>query len=184
MDHSIFIEGKTVNLVPLTSSDAALCADWLNDMDTIVMLGSRPMPTSPEKEQESIARLYSNENSLILGVQCKEDGQLIGTGGLCRIEWINQRAELTICIGEKERRGKGYGTEASLLVLRHAFTKLNLHSVMLRTISYNRAGIRCYEKCGFKLIGQRREAKVIDGKYHDVLFMDILAREFLALHPS
>jgi RimJ/RimL family protein N-acetyltransferase len=179
MDRPAFIEGKSINLVPLTAGDAAQCFAWLNDMETIVTLGSHPMPTSLEKQQEYISRLYGNENSLILGIQCKADSQLIGTGGLSQIEWINQRAELTLCIGPKDRRGKGYGSEATMLILRHAFTKLNLHSVILRVIAYNNAGIRCYEKCGFKLIGRRREAKVIDGRYHDVLFMDILAKEFL-----
>jgi len=51
---------------------------------------------------------------------------------------------------------------------------------MLRAIDYNAAAIACYRKCGFKLFGRRREAKIIDGGYHDVLFMDILASEYLA----
>lgn len=117
---------------------------------------------------------------MILGVQLKADGSLIGTGGLSRIEWVNQRAELTLCIGCKDQEGKGYGTEATRLILDHAFRKLNLHSVMLRAIDYNAAAIACYGKCGFKLIGRRREAKAIDTRYFDVLYMDILASEYLA----
>ena len=55
---------------------------------------------------------------------------------------------------------------------------------MLRTIDYNTAAIACYRKCGFKLIGRRREAKTIDNQYFDVLYMDILASEYLAAEGS
>ena len=60
-----------------------------------------------------------------------------------------------------------------MLILGHAFTKLNLHSVMLRVISYNDRAIRCYESCGFQPAGKRREARIDGLEYHDVLFMDI-----------
>ena len=37
--------------------------------------------------------------------------------------------------------------------------------------------IRCYRKIGFKEIGRRRQAKVIQGKSYDIIYMDILAEE-------
>jgi RimJ/RimL family protein N-acetyltransferase len=52
------------------------------------------------------------------------------------------------------------------------------HSVMLRVISYNERAIKCYEACGFKPAGRRREARIDGGKFHDVLFMDLLSHEF------
>ena len=103
---------------------------------------------------------------------------MIGVGGLSYIEWPWQRAELTMCIGKIELQSKGYGREATMLVLDHAFTKLNLHSVMLRVISYNERAITCYEACGFQHSGKRREARIDGEKFYDVLYMDILAGEF------
>ena len=176
-----FIEGEKVNLVPLTKDDAEVCFAWLNHLDTLVTLGSEPLPSGLDAQREYLAKLYERNNRFVVGVQRKADGVLIGTGGLSRIEWINQRAELTLMIGPSDQRGKGYGREASMLILRHAFEKLNLHSVMLRVLDYNTAGKSCYEKCGFKLIGRRREAKAINNEYSDVLYMDILAEEFAAL---
>ncbi len=179
MSRPVFIEGESINLVPLTVDDAELCFAWQNDLGTILAYGSHPMPTTVEKEKEHLAKLADRKNLLILGIQRRDTDELIGFGGLTSIEWINQRAELTICIGVKDARGKGFGTEATRMILDHAFRKLNLHSVMLRVIDYNQAGIHCYEKSGFKLIGLRREAKPVDGAFHDVLYMDILAKEFL-----
>jgi RimJ/RimL family protein N-acetyltransferase len=47
----------------------------------------------------------------------------------------------------KEYRGKGYGTEATQLILKYAST-LNLHRVELGVFDFNKAGIAVYEKCG------------------------------------
>ncbi|MGC9781430.1 MAG: GNAT family N-acetyltransferase [Candidatus Heimdallarchaeota archaeon] len=42
----------------------------------------------------------------------------------------------------------------------------------------NTRAIKTYLKAGFKEIGLRREARFREGKYHDVLLMDILRKEW------
>lgn len=173
-----FLKGRKVELVPLSREDAAATWRWMNDLEIVLNYGSDPFPVTLQAQQDYLGGLAARKDALILGIRRKGREELIGIGGLSHIEWVNQRAELTICIGEKADQGKGYGTEATELILNHAFTRLNLHSVLLRVIAYNARAQRCYEKCGFKPIGRRREAKPVDGQYHDVLYMDILASEF------
>lgn len=93
----------------------------------------------------------------------------------------DQKAEFAIVIGKRECHGKGYGTETTKLVLDYAFNILNLHNVMLKVLAYNEAGIRAYKKAGFQEIGRRREAKMINGKRWDMIYMDCLATEFQSL---
>ena len=45
-------------------------------------------------------------------------------------------------------------------------------------MAFNERAIACYKKCGFKEIGRRRKCVYIDGKYYDVVIMDILKEEF------
>jgi len=182
MSKAVFIRGEHVNLVPLTPDDAEACFRWLNDMTITVNYGQEPMPIGLDSQREMLKDPYSRKTMLMLGIVRADDETLIGMGGLSRIEWVNQRAELTLVIGEIDQQGKGYGTEASMLILDHAFRKLNLHSVMLRALDYNAAALACYRKCGFQLFGRRREAKILDGEYHDVLYMDLLATEYLDGH--
>lgn len=40
--------------------------------------------------------------------------------------------------------------------------------------------MKCYEKCGFKLIGMRRESVIYGDKKYEEYYMDILANEFKA----
>ena len=70
------------------------------------------------------------------------------------VNHIFRKAELGIFVGEKEYWGKGYGTEATELLLDFAFNILNLNSIMLIVNSFNERAIKSYEKCGFKLIGK------------------------------
>ena len=81
-------------------------------------------------------------------------------------------------IGEHDCWGKGYGTEATRLILDYAFTVLGLHNVMLRVFSYNERAIRSYRKVGFKEMGRRRQAQRIGGQTYDVVYMDCLATDF------
>ena len=83
-----------------------------------------------------------------------------------------------IFIGEEENRSKGYGTEALKLLLDYGFNYLNLHSIMLCVMSFNERAIACYKKVGFKEAGRLRENYFLNGKYHDVVYMDILENEF------
>src|SRR4051812_41018141 len=55
----------------------------------------------------------------------------IGWTNLHRINFAQRIAEFGICIGEKSYWGKGFGTEATKLLLDFAFTGLNLNSVLL-----------------------------------------------------
>lgn len=75
-------------------------------------------------------------------------------------------------------QGKGYGTEAVNWTLDWAFRHANMHSVNLGSVAYNTRAHRCYEKCGFKLQGRRREVCWHDRKWHDLLLFGILENEW------
>jgi diamine N-acetyltransferase len=81
-------------------------------------------------------------------------------------------------IGERDCWGKGYGTEATRLLLDYAFTWVHLHSVTLRVFGHNARGLRAYRRAGFKVIGRWREAYRLGERVEDVIFMDCLATEF------
>ena len=80
-------------------------------------------------------------------------------------------------IGEPDCWGKGYGTEATRLVLDSAFSVLGLHSVRLGVHCFNQRGIRAYEKAGFRKAGVRRDYHHSGGHAQDVILMDCLATD-------
>ena len=102
----------------------------------------------------------------------------IGVTFLDNIDPVYQIAEHNIFLGEKECWGKGYGTEATLLMLDYGFTLLGLHNIMLRVDAYNERAIRTYLRAGFREFGRRREVRRRGNRRYDVVYMDCLATEF------
>lgn len=58
------------------------------------------------------------------------------------------------------------------------FNYLNLNNIKLDVMEFNKRAQACYKKCGFKEYGRRRKCRFINGKYYDVIEMDILSEEF------
>jgi RimJ/RimL family protein N-acetyltransferase len=102
----------------------------------------------------------------------------IGNTGLHGVDHRNRTAAFGVLIGEPDRRGKGYGTEVTRLMLDYAFSALGLHSVMLTVYEFNLAAQRVYRKAGFREIGRRRQCRLMGGRLWDEVYMDCLATEF------
>jgi RimJ/RimL family protein N-acetyltransferase len=117
-------------------------------------------------------------------VSVKENNKVIGEAGLLRIDRAWRTTDISVIIGEKEEWGKGYGTEAILLLLDYAFGHLNLHRVAIGVVGFNERALRFWAKIGFKREGVQRDGYYYDGKYHDFVLMSILEDEFRELHGA
>jgi RimJ/RimL family protein N-acetyltransferase len=70
--------------------------------------------------------------------------------------------------------GHGYGTEATRLMVAHAFD-VGIHRVSLEVFAFNLRAQRVYEKAGLHRRGVRRDALYWEGEYHDAVLMARLA---------
>lgn len=100
----------------------------------------------------------------------KSDDRDVGSVYLRDIDREKKCAEYGIFIGEEDALGKGYGTQATELVLAYAFEKLKLQSVFLRVFADNMRARKSYENAGFRQIRGKRENVVIDGAKKEVIF--------------
>ena len=90
----------------------------------------------------------------------------------------NDNCSFRILIGPAGR-DRGLGTEATRLIIRHAFRTTTLHRIELEVFAFNPRAQHVYERSGFALEGRRRHAHKFDGKYVDALTMSILRSEYL-----
>ena len=112
-------------------------------------------------------------------IRALEDDRLLGDADLSVINWGSRDAFVGIGIGEREFWGKGYGTDAMRLLLRYAFTELNLRRVSLNVFEFNERAIRSYEKVGFRLEGRERQVMQREGRRWDLIDMGILREEWM-----
>lgn len=172
------VVGNRIYLSPINPEDVEKYTEWLNDFDVIVNMTISNSVISMLTEKEMLEKLSKEGYNFAIVDAAKNE--LIGNCSLVYVDNIHRKAELGIFIGNKEYWGRGYGPEAIELLLNFGFNVLNLNNVILRVFEFNKRAIKCYEKCGFKLIGMRRESVIYGDKKYGEYYMDILASEFKA----
>jgi diamine N-acetyltransferase len=172
--------GEKVALGPLHDELIPLMTTWDNDFATSAISGDDLKPSAPSAVAAAWERLISGSRDGWYGFAIYERATLrpIGHANLRDVTTVHRTAEFGILIGERECRGKGYGTEVTQLILDFAFNGLNLHNVWLDTLSLNPSAIASYQRAGFREIGRRREAYRIGNQTYDVILMDCLATDF------
>jgi RimJ/RimL family protein N-acetyltransferase len=172
-----FLVGNKIYLRPLEKEDAKIFLPWFNDPQvTRYVVAYRPI--NLRAEEEFIDKALQDEHGLGLGIVIKGTDQLIGGTGLHHIDFRNRHASFGLTIGAKEEWGKGYGTEATRLMVQYAFETLNLNRVWLHVLEFNERGIRAYEKVGFQREGILRQAAFREGRYWNTIVMGILREEW------
>ena len=151
---------------------------WYRDPEIarLTRYQTRPMTTA-EIERFFQQRLMSPDALAYSIVESAADG-LIGFTTFSALDVDNGSVMFHITLGERDAWGRGLGTEATELMLEHAFERLGLHRVGLSVFSYNERAIRAYEKAGFVVEGRLRDAILRDGRYFDEIQMGALASEW------
>jgi RimJ/RimL family protein N-acetyltransferase len=85
--------------------------------------------------------------------------RLIGTTALTDVGTVAGKRSclFRIVIGEKETWGRGYGTEATRLVMAEAFETHGLDEVRLEVFRHNPRALAAYARVGFRVTGEHTE---------------------------
>jgi RimJ/RimL family protein N-acetyltransferase len=173
------LTGRLVRLAAFhPETDAAIVARWSRDTEYHRLADNDPAyPRSAKMAREWLER--DNDHVFGFAIRTMADDRLIGDTGIWLESWAHGEAWAGIVIGERTFWGNGYGTEAMQLILRYAFTELNVRRVSLNVFAYNPRAIRSYEKAGFRREGVVRGDCHRDGQRWDSVFMGVLRDEWL-----
>jgi RimJ/RimL family protein N-acetyltransferase len=174
------LEGERVRLRTPRMSELALWLRWLGDPDVrhwLHLSEEAELMGSRAAQRERLEHIRDDPERILWVIE-RKPAQPIGDLSLIGIHPTARRAELAICIGEKDAWSQGLGSEAIRLALRHAFRELDLRRVTLIADADNARGIRCYEKCGFRPEGVLRAHRLRYGQPLDMLAMGVLREEF------
>lgn len=131
----INIEGELVALGPHRRDLIPTYQRWVNDVATLRTLAIPPLPMTLERETAWHDGLHGGSGEIGFTVYQRGAWRPVGNTGLHGVDHRNRTATFGILIGEPDRRGKGYGTEVTHLMLDYAFSALGPHSAMLRSTS-------------------------------------------------
>jgi RimJ/RimL family protein N-acetyltransferase len=175
--HKPFLIGERVYLRGVGPEDAESFITWLSDPDVRRLL-MRQRPLSIAEELDYIKRVSASDTDLLLGIVLRDGDRLIGGTGLHNIDARCRHASFGISIGDKDYWDRGYGTEATRLLLAHCFDTLNLNKVWLHVYEFNPRAVHVYEKLGFRVEGRLRQHTFFEGRYWDVISMGVLRDEW------
>jgi RimJ/RimL family protein N-acetyltransferase len=171
------LKGKKVILRKIQLGDARRFVKWFNDPEVNKFMFIRELTLAKEKKYILDRIAGKVKDTLHFCIETVE-GMHIGSVALESIQTRNKNATFGIIIGDKNYWGKGYGEEASRLIIDHGFKKLKLHRIELDVYSYNKRAIKLYQKLGFKKEAVKREHNFYNGKFYDTIIMGLLKREW------
>ncbi len=176
------LSSQRLRLRPIQRSDLPFFVEWLSDPEVRQFITVN-IPLSLEEEEqwyEQVLKQPKPERPLAIEAKEGDDWRLIGNISLFDLNWIHRSAEVGILIGDKRFWNRGFGREAMQLMVKHAFSTLNLNRVYLRVDVENVRGIRAYERAGFVKEGILRQAVYRNGIYSDMMVMSVIRSEWLA----
>jgi RimJ/RimL family protein N-acetyltransferase len=176
-----FLEGVKVYLRPYEPEDADVLYHALYSAESRRLTGTQQIFTRASTA-DFINKIAGDNSRVDLVICSQKTNQTLGEVVLNNIDFINRSANIRIGIFNEKDYSLGYGSEALILMLNHAFGGLNLHRVELGVYDFNPRAIHVYEKLGFKQEGVLRDSLHFNHQFHDQIIMSILAEEFRSLH--
>lgn len=177
MEITKFLEGKKVYLRPVQDEDTKLVYFGKNNADvreTLFLFA----PMTLEQVQAEIKQWSTSKEIMFFTICSREDDKPVGQTAFVRIDYVSRAAVFYIAIYDPECWSKGYGGEATRLMVDYAFDILNLNRIQLHVCAENVKGVEAYKKAGYKIEGTLRQAMYHHNTYIDFYVMGILREEY------
>ncbi len=156
---SLVREGRLVRLRTHVPGNRAAFQRWYADEEIARLLrhDQEPLNAIQSRGYFDTIILPLSARGLCYAVHEAVSDRLIGTSALTDILPNGTSALFRIVIGEKECWGRGYGTEATRLVVAEGFERHGLRQVRLEVFRHNPRAIAAYQRVGFRQTGEHVE---------------------------
>jgi RimJ/RimL family protein N-acetyltransferase len=132
--------------------------------------------------EDERSRLSLPSGSLVLGLELRGKGSLVGFAFLGRIHADPRQLQMVIMIHHGLRK-QGFGTEAARGTLEFAFQGLRAHRVIAHSDAQDPAGLRMLEKAGLRCEGKAFKDTWRHGEWISTVAYALVEEEFTSL-PS
>lgn len=178
--YPVYAGKRNVSLGAMRREYIPLVMEGINDLSVTRGVLTRP-PVTLEMEyawyDNAFTKQSDSDNAFaILRHTDKPEGrtyEYIGHTGLHRMNFPSAFGSTGSLIVKKDALGKGYGTEAKMLLLYHAFRVKGLRKVISEVKAFNGNSWGHLLKCGYEVIGRRKDHHFSDGAYVDEVVLEV-----------
>jgi RimJ/RimL family protein N-acetyltransferase len=174
---------ERVRLRPIVDADVDAMVAYRGDPDVCLFLPFEPQRADDIRER--IGRLFGatslegERGGLVLAIERREDGAVIGDLVLFHLDAVSGTAEIGWVVSPSAA-GRGLATEAVRALVDTAFQVYGLRRLVARIDAENARSIALAER-----VGMRREAHLVEnewfkGRWSDEVDYALLAREWNA----
>jgi RimJ/RimL family protein N-acetyltransferase len=151
------IIGEKVILAPIPDSNEfyELYLKWISNEDLKRKLGEEGTKYTWQEIKEMHDEWRNDFKNMTFCILNKQTKEPVGDINLFDSEEFKDLPEISIMIGEHS--GKGFGTEASQLLLNFSFKELKLKEVYLSVYKDNLPAVGLYKKLGFATYGEIKD---------------------------
>lgn len=151
--------GSLVQLHKHLAEDEDAFVRWYTDAEIAYVLRHdlRPLSEYQARGYFTSIVLPNSADGTAWAIHENKSGALIGTTAITEVNQTRGDCLFRIVIGEKAAWGKGYGTDATRLVVAEAFERFQLGAVNLEVFAHNPRAQRSYLRVGFTETGRTEE---------------------------
>ena len=153
-------------------NEIPLLTRWFNEDPSIACNNGFISSVSNEEDISEMVDKW-NESGMIFSIINKETDEFMGHVSFFGADNNKTFITMGIYIAE-EYRGNGYGLEAIKLSTEYMFRFHVYRSIHLEVFSYNEGAYRLYQKAGFKECGRFHNSRYFNGKFYDIILMEML----------
>ena len=175
--------GRYASLVPLTYSHHDDLVEAVKDGELWSLWYTKiPAPEGVRAEIDRRLDLQRQGSMLAFAVIEQSTQQAVGMTTFMHIDALNRRVEIGSTWYRQRVQRSALNTECKLLLLTHAFERLNCIAVEFRTHWFNHASRVAIERLGAKQDGVLRNHQLLpDGSKRDTVVFSIIDGEWPAV---
>ncbi|XP_004860654.1 N-acetyltransferase 9 [Heterocephalus glaber] len=161
LNQNTMLLGKKVVLVPYTSEHVPRYHEWMKSEELQRLTASEPLTLEQEYAMQCSWREDADKCTFIVLDTEKWRAQPGPSEESCMVGDVNlfltdledpTLGEIEVMIAEPSCRGRGFGTEAALLMLSYGVTKLGLTKFEAKIGQGNEPSIRMFQKLHFEQV--------------------------------
>ncbi len=164
----VIARGRLVRLREKHLDDAERDYAWRSDAELATFDAAPPLSISFRSFVTTLAEELGNSGATRHVFAIEEAGGSEHIGNVMYYGYDAGRAEgeFGITIGNRDYWGRGYGSEATRLLLDYLFAEVGLRRVYLHTLTWNHRAQGAFEKAGF------RPVRTVHRMGHDFVLME------------
>jgi len=151
--------------------------DWLNDGAINQFMEIRHTVSTEVSCRAFVQSMSDDPSSFLFGIYTASDGRHIGNIKIGFINWRYKTGQVSFFIGDKNCWGRGYASEAILLVSQFAFCELGLERLEAGCYESNLASLRALMRCGYSVEGFFRKSFVLNDRRESCFWLGLLKSE-------